>query len=62
MKTVLAVLGSVTLLPIPAPRAADFGAVSCEGTYTHHLQDVCAVADRLGLSRSGAKFRVQQGG
>ena len=41
MKTVLAVLASVILMPTPAIRAAEFGAVSCEGTYTHHLQGVC---------------------
>ncbi|MFM8271458.1 MAG: hypothetical protein ACKODX_03905, partial [Gemmata sp.] len=41
MKTALAVLACVTLLPSPTIRAAEFGAVSCEGTYPHHLQGVC---------------------
>jgi hypothetical protein len=41
MKTVLAALSSILLLPSPAARAAEFGPVSCEGAYTHHLQGVC---------------------
>ena len=41
MKTVLAALSSILLLPTPAARAAEFGPVSCEGAYTHHLQGVC---------------------
>lgn len=41
MKTALAVLASVILLPTPAARAAEFGAVTCEGAYPHHLQGVC---------------------
>ena len=40
MRTGLAALTSVILLT-PAARAAEFGPVSCEGVYTHHLQGVC---------------------
>ena len=34
-------LASVILLTLQTIRAAEFGAVSCEGTYPHHLQGVC---------------------
>jgi hypothetical protein len=41
MRIGLAMLATTLLFPSPAATAAEFGPVSCEGAYPHHLQGVC---------------------